>query len=388
ENPTVSRNDVPPSTSTLDASKLKVKITENPKNVPDTIDSSGLQTTDHMIFAEWRADTGWDIPELVPYSPLSLDPTANVLHYSSGCFEGMRLYRGYDRKLRLLRPAHNCHRMLDSAHRSALPSFDPDELLKLIRVLCATDAPKWLPNPESTLYIRPSLIGTEHGLGYSAAHKALLFIVLAMWPLPTNEKHLHLVTNDKNEVRAWPGGTGSQKLGANYALGLSADQRAKANGADQVLWLFGSNKEVTEAGASNFFVLWREASSGTLQLVTPPLGDLILPGVMRRMVLDLAREVFPRVDIREERFTIDDIILANDQGRLVSAFTTGTASFILPVVSIKHDGREIPINSAECRHITLLKDMILDIVNGRQKSDWVDDIDAWHPHCVSASEQA
>ncbi|KAB8232086.1 uncharacterized protein BDW43DRAFT_124894 [Aspergillus alliaceus] len=39
------------------------------------------------------------------------------LHYATSCFEAMKAYRGYNGKLRLFRPRHNCARMLASAIR-------------------------------------------------------------------------------------------------------------------------------------------------------------------------------------------------------------------------------------------------------------------------------
>lgn len=99
----------------LDASKLKFTKTTTPMTVPepgDPIIDTSSQCTDHMITAVWKASTGWDAPELRPYGNLSIAPTASVLHYATECFEGLKMYRGYDGKLRLFRPDCNCKRMV------------------------------------------------------------------------------------------------------------------------------------------------------------------------------------------------------------------------------------------------------------------------------------
>jgi branched-chain amino acid aminotransferase len=84
-------------------------------------------------------------------------------------------------------------------------------------------------------------------------------------------------------VRAWPGGFGFAKVGANYGPTLMANSEARARGYDQVLWLL--NGVVTEAGASNFFIVWK-TKEGKQQLVTAPLDDkIILDGVTRRSIL-------------------------------------------------------------------------------------------------------
>jgi branched-chain amino acid aminotransferase len=70
------------------------------------------------------------------------DHLIDILSYATECFEGMKMYRGYDGKLRLFRPDCNCQRMLISATRIALPAFDPKELEKLIIALIAVDGPK------------------------------------------------------------------------------------------------------------------------------------------------------------------------------------------------------------------------------------------------------
>jgi branched-chain amino acid aminotransferase len=76
----------------LDASLLK--ITRNP--VPGVLPPSntlvfGQTPTDHMLTIEWNLETGFEAPEIKPYGPLSLDPSASVLHYSTTMFEGMKV---------------------------------------------------------------------------------------------------------------------------------------------------------------------------------------------------------------------------------------------------------------------------------------------------------
>lgn len=133
-------------------------------------------------------------------------------------------------------------------------------------------------------------------------------------------------------VRAWPGGFGYAKVGANYGPSLVAQAEAREQGFDQVLWLLGSQCKVTEAGASNFFVIWR-TTDGKHQLVTAPLEDkVILDGVTRRSLLDLSKEMFSKtycglkpLEIVERTYTMGEIDAALEEGRLVEAFAAGTA---------------------------------------------------------------
>ena len=74
----------------------------------------------------------------------------------------------------------------------------------------------------------------------------------------------------KDAVRAWPGGVGNVKVGGNYAPSIKVQVEAQAAGFSQVLWLWGADEEVTEAGTMNFFVLWKRRDGGT-ELITAPL---------------------------------------------------------------------------------------------------------------------
>lgn len=342
--PSQTNGPLPTTLAPLDASKLRFTRTTNPQTVPeldDPIVATTSACTDHMIACVWNSSTGWGVPELKPYGPLSIMPTASVLHYATECFEGMKVYRGHDGELRLFRPNKNCERMLISAARIALPAFDPKELEKLIVAMMAVDGAKWLPKSRAGnfLYLRPTMIGTAAQLGVQIPKEATLFVIATFMPslsdpvlVPGVKPGMKLLASQNDTVRAWPGGFGFAKVGANYGPSLMAQQEARSRGYDQVLWLFGEERLVTEAGASNFFVVWR-TKQGTLQLVTAPLGDkIILDGVTRRSILELARTRLAdgragleAIEVVERTYTMADVLEASEEGRLVEAFAAGTA---------------------------------------------------------------
>ncbi|KAI0443743.1 branched-chain-amino-acid aminotransferase [Xylaria telfairii] len=368
-----------PNVHELDASKLTYTFTQNPREVPalgvTEINGSTI-CTDHMITVKWSAKNGWAAPELKPYGPLSLMPTASVLHYATECFEGLKAYRGYDGKLRVFRPDRNCERMLQSSIRISLPSFAPKELEKLLMALMSVDGPKWLPHAGSFIYIRPTMIGTQSALGVQAPSEALLYIIVSFMPVmdrPAGGMKLH--TSPDDMVRAWVGGFGYAKVGANYGPSLLATKEARARGFHQILWLYGKNGECTEAGASNFFVVWK-TREGKKQLVTAPLDDrLILAGVTRSSVVALAKErLADEVEVVERKYTIDEVIEASTEGRLVESFASGTAYFVTPISHIHHRGSDIQIpagKAGEGAPITLrIKNWLIDIKYGREDHPW------------------
>lgn len=143
-------------------------------------------------------------------------------------------------------------------------------------------------------------------------------------------------------VRAWPGGSGSHKVGANYAPCMVAEAGVRQRGSDQVLWLFGEDDLLTEAGTMNLFVVLRRPD-GSRELVTPPLDGTILPGVNRDCVLQLARERLEDQGwtVQERSISMHELETASADGNLEEVFGTGTAAVISPVGSIRWKGRTI-----------------------------------------------
>jgi branched-chain amino acid aminotransferase len=126
----------------LDASKLRITLTTTPCEVPgrNSADVWSMNNcTDHMVTARWTVDRGWEAPEIRPVEPLPILPTASCLHYATQCFEGLKVYRGVDKKLRLFRPDCNCERLIMSSKRISLPQPDAAAVEKLILELIKVD---------------------------------------------------------------------------------------------------------------------------------------------------------------------------------------------------------------------------------------------------------
>ncbi|KAK4623641.1 Branched-chain-amino-acid aminotransferase, mitochondrial [Fulvia fulva] len=385
----------------LDASRLTRTLNDDPRSLPSPDDLAVRLLeyhTDHIIIASWNVSNGWSSPILQPYGPIPIPPAASGLHYATQSFEGLKLIRGADGRLRLFRPIENCERMRRSAAQVALPDFDALQLEKLIVALCAHEAPKWLPKDqgEGSLYIRPTLIGTDTALATLRPRSALLYIFLTVFPKLTSsitgheaspqkvaappKRCMRLLASDQNQNRSWPGGYGNSKVGANYGPTLALQGEAKSRGYDQILWLFGPERHITEAGASNFFVVLR-VNDTTWQLVTPPLDrGLILPGITRASVLQLARDLLPRavggvlrVDVVEREITMREIAKDHADGSIIEAFVSGTALFITSVGVICWDGRVFEINSEPVNGVScsqIIKDILLDIMKGKVEHEW------------------
>ena len=299
-------------------------------------------STDHMLSIEWTAASGWLAPKITPYQNLSLDPATCVFHYGFECFEGMKAYKNSEGQVRLFRPDKNMIRMNKSCARIALPSFSHSAMIELISKFCSMEE-RFVPGARGySLYLRPTMIGTQRTLGIGPPGSAMFFMIASpVGPYyPIGFRAVSLEATDY-AVRAWPGGVGNMKLGGNYAPCIVPQLQAAKRGFHQNLWLFGEEEYVTEVGTMNFFLAMLDKSTGKKTLMTAPLDGTILEGVIRDSVLDLARErlVPEGWDVREQKFTMEDLASAADEGRLIEAFGTGTAAVVSPVRKISWRGR-------------------------------------------------
>ena len=375
----------PTGLSDLDASSLRVTRTTAPRTPPPSQSLVfGANFSDHMLSIPWNSATGWAAPHIHPYAPLQLDPSAVIFHYAPSLFEGMKAYKDVNGNIRLFRPDMNMKRMNTSAARIALPTFDGPQLIQLIKKLVALDK-AWIPSePGHSLYIRPALIGTEAALGVHPTKDALLFVISSpVGPYyKTGFKPVALEA-DPDKVRAWPGGTGQYKLGGNYAPGILPQLEAAVRGYQQNLWLFGPDHLLTEVGTMNLFVALKAAHGAGVELVTPPLNGMILPGVTRDSILALARahaDGSARLDalphslrVSEREMPIAELVAAEKDGRLLEMFGAGTAAVVSPVDRVGYRGTDIHIPTGEQGAGPIAKamlDRITDIQLGRVEHEW------------------
>ncbi|KAL8748596.1 MAG: hypothetical protein Q9184_007196 [Pyrenodesmia sp. 2 TL-2023] len=330
---------------TIHPDTLSIIKTTTPKElVPPEELVFGRTFTDHMLSIEWTASEGWLPPRITPYQNLSLDPATCVFHYGFEAFEGMKAYKNRNGQLRLFRPDRNMRRLNRSAERIALPKFDGEAFTDLIARFVRMEE-RFIPSSRGySLYLRPTLIGTQRTLGVGPPGSALLYLIASpVGPYyPTGFKAVSLAATT-NAVRAWPGGVGDRKLGANYAPCIVPQLEAAKRGYHQNLWLFGEEEIVTEVGTMNFFVCVREKGTGKKMLWTAPLDGTILEGVVRESVLELARErLGPEGWVIEEKsYTMAELAEAANEGRLMEAFGTGTAAVVSPVRKINWRGRDV-----------------------------------------------
>lgn len=333
---------------------------------PDKLEF-GTVFTDHMFLMDYDAGRGWHDGRITPYGPISLDPAAAVLHYAQEVFEGLKTYKAKNGRVQLFRPDRNAARINESNDRICIPQIDPELFVEAVKALVRVDV-DWLPAKKNTsLYIRPYVFASEPFLGVRSAKQYLFVIILS--PVGPYYKEGLAPTKifvEDRYVRASMGGTGTVKIGGNYAASLKSQEEAHKIGYTQVLWLDGAERKyVEEIGTSNaFFVIGGE-------VITAPLSGTILPGITRDSVLRLLEDW--GLPVREERIAIGDIYRASDEGRLSEVFATGTAAVISPVGELMWKDRKIIVNGGR---IGELSQKLYDVISGVQTGE-IEDKFGW-----------
>jgi branched-chain amino acid aminotransferase len=299
--------------------------------------------------SEYRNGT-WQNARVEPSHNISLHPAAIVLHYGQSIFEGMKAYRWANGKIALFRPKDNARRFARSAERMSMPQVDVDFFVDAVKGLVRTDA-EWTPREPGSLYIRPTMMGTEACIGVRASHEFLFFVIA----LPSGA---YFKETDANSVgcvkvyvaettsRAAQGGTGDVKASANYAISLHTIEEGKHKGCSQVLFLDSNGKrQVEELGGMNVFFVENN------MLYTPDLHDTILPGITRDSVIQVARDL--GIAVHEGPINIDEAAEKMQSGRITEAFACGTAAVVIGINELLFEtGKHVVIGGGVAGEIT------------------------------------
>lgn len=341
--------------------ELRIELNQHPKQKPASDQLSfGRYFTDHMFTMDFLEGTGWHNPKIVPYGPITMDPSAMVLHYGQEVFEGMKAYKTKDGEVVLFRPDMNLKRLNASSERLSIPQIDPQFVLEAIHRLIELEK-DWIPEEEDhSLYIRPFIIATEPCLGVRASKEYKFLVILS--PVGSYYKEglnpVSIYVEDQY-VRAVRGGMGAAKTSGNYAAGIKAQEEAKKLGYSQVLWLDGvEQKYIEEVGSMNvFFKIGGE-------VITPALSGSILAGITRDTVMTTLRSW--GVPVTERRITVEELFEAGLHGQLEEAFGTGTAAVISPIGSMRWGDRAIEIANGQTGP---LAKKLYNFITGVQRGD-------------------
>ena len=299
----------------------------------------GRVFSDHMFVMDFQ-NGEWRTPSIMPFGDLQMSPAALVLHYSQTIFEGLKAYKSDDGRVAIFRPQANIARMNRSAKRMCMPHIPEDLFMQALQELVRLDS-GWIPDgEESALYIRPFMFASDEYIGVrpSDGYRFIIFTcpVRGYYSEPVRVKI------ETKYSRAFPGGTGEAKCGGNYAGGLFPAKIGQDQGFHQLLWTDGvEHKYIEESGTMNVFF----NIDGTL--VTPELDGSILHGITRDSIIRIAKD--QGVAVEERKVSVDEIVAAARNGRMISAFGAGTAATIAHIQSIAFEDEVFELPDLEKR---------------------------------------
>ncbi|MDR2661569.1 MAG: aminotransferase class IV [Treponema sp.] len=260
--------------------------------------------------------------------------------YGLGCFEGVKALPQKDGGLAIFRPDQNARRFYNSMKGLYMPPFPEEMFVKALVEMtarnvalgfCPSYKAEWekdsFMNADS-IYIRPFTY-TEGGIGVNISREPWVVAVCTPVSSYFTEGSSDAVVTER--IRATPKGTGWIKADSNYVIAALAKQEAHEQGYMECVFLDSQNRRYLEEGSScNIFFYLKSG-----ELVTPELGDTILPGITRLSVIELARD--QGVTVRERKITIDEVMSDTKE-----CFVSGTAAGATPISSLTYNGKKVP----------------------------------------------
>ncbi|MEW6564377.1 branched-chain-amino-acid transaminase [Gracilinema caldarium] len=265
--------------------------------------------------------------------------------YGLGCFEGLKALPQKDGGLAIFRPDQNAKRFKRSMEGLLMPGFPEEAFIKAVVEVVRRNAllgfrpyykAEWEKDSFMTadsVYIRPFTYA-EGGIGVAPSKAPWVMVITTPVSAYFSSARSEAVTTDR--IRATPRGTGWIKAASNYVISTLAKHEANQAGFMECVFLDAKEGKYLEEGSScNIFVRLKNG-----ELVTPALGDTILPGITRASVIELARD--KGVNVSERKLSIDEVFSEGAE-----CFVTGTAAGVTPIESLTHQGKKVVFNNGK-----------------------------------------
>ena len=258
--------------------------------------------------------------------------------YGLGCFEGLKAFPQKDGGLAIFRPERNAARFARSMQGLRMPPFPEATFVEACLEIVRRNAKLgFLPRYDAawekdsymsagSLYIRPFTIA-EGGIGVSLSSRPWVCVIATPVGAYFSSGNSGAVVTDK--IRATPKGTGWIKAASNYTIPTLAKREAEEAGYMECIFLDSTHRKYIEEGSScNIFFYLKSG-----ELVTPELGDTILPGITRASIIDLACDM--GVKTSERPISIEEAL-----SEAKECFVSGTAAGAVPIGSITWNGNK------------------------------------------------
>jgi len=278
------------------------------------------------IESHYSKSTGkWTDPVFVEDPYLRIHGMAPGLNYGQQCYEGLKAFRGPgDSTINIFRPDRNAQRLQHSASFISIPEVPPAHFARCVRAAVALNAAFVPPHATAAaLYIRPLLFGSSAQLGLNPPQE----YTFCVFVVPTGVYHgTHPVDAVVLEAfdRTAPRGTGSAKVGGNYAPVLRWSEAARVDGFGITLHLDSKTRtEIDEFSTSGFIGVLQ--SGGNTTLVVPDSPNIV-KSITSDSVCELARSFGWSVEKRRVAY--------EELPEFTEVMAAGTAAALVPIRSI------------------------------------------------------
>jgi branched-chain amino acid aminotransferase len=283
--------------------------------------------------------------------------------YGLGCFEGLKALPQKDGGLGIFRPDRNAARFFQSMEGLCMPGFPEAGFIGACLETVKRNAAlgfqpcykaEWEKDSFMTadsVYIRPFTLA-EGGIGVNISRDPWVVIITTPVSAYFSAGNSDAIITER--IRATPKGTGWIKAASNYVVSALAKHEAAEAGFMECIFLDPVERKYIEEGSScNIFFYLKSG-----ELVTPALGDTILPGITRASLIELARD--RQVKVSERKISIDEVI--SEAGE---CFVSGTAAGATPIESLTYQGRKTVFNHGKVGELTAeLRDTLKGIQYG------------------------
>jgi len=284
--------------------------------------------------------------------------------YGLACFEGLKAFPQKNGGLAIFRPDRNAARFYRSMEGLCMPPFPEKEFVaSCVETVKRNAALGFYPHYKSewekdsfmtadSVYIRPFTM-SEGGIGVNLSSEPYVMVINT----PVSSYFSHGSSDSAivtERIRATEKGTGWIKACSNYVISALAKSEALKAGYMECVFLDAVDRKYIEEGSScNIFFYLKSG-----ELVTPELGDTILPGITRASIIELARD--RNVKVSERKVSIDEVLADTKE-----CFVSGTAAGATPISSLTYQGKKSVFNDGKVGEFTAeIRDTIKGIQYG------------------------
>lgn len=283
--------------------------------------SFSYMPTDFNVRCTFK-DGKWGEIEVSDSEYVPLHIAASCLHYGQESFEGLKAFRGKDGKVRVFRMEENARRFIRSAEGIKMQPMPEELFCEMVRKVVKLNE-RFVPpyGTGASLYIRPFEIGISPLVGVKPATEYMvIMLVTPVGPYFKSGFKPSKVCMSREYDRVAPKGTGSIKVGGNYAASLVAGEKAHELGYSVMLYIDPKEKKyLDECGAANFFGIKDNT-------YITPYSESILPSITNKSLVQLAEDLGMKVERRQ--------IPVEELSTFEEAAACGTAAVCSPIGEI------------------------------------------------------